>query len=114
MFHEAGVPTPLGREDVHDLSEISSAVARIRRTHPQARAIVVKHDNSGAGDGNLVIDLQDAHGNAVPRAALRRRIDRAMPEWYRVDLQAGGVVEELVSGSAFTSPSAQSRHHAHG
>lgn len=107
VFHEAGVPTPLGREDVHDLSEISSAVARIRRTHPQARAIVVKHDNSGAGDGNLVIDLQDAHGNAVPRAALRRRIDRAMPEWYRVDLQAGGVVEELVSGSAFTSPSAQ-------
>jgi hypothetical protein len=107
VFHEAGVPTPLGREDVHDLTEISSAVARIRRTHPQARGVVVKHDNSGAGDGNLVIGLQDAHGNAVPRAALRRRIARAMPDWYRLDLQAGGVVEELVSGSAFASPSAQ-------
>jgi hypothetical protein len=68
---------------------------------------VVKHDNSGAGDGNLVIDLRDAKGNEVPRAALRGYIARVMPDWYRVDLAAGGVVEELVSGSSFASPSAQ-------
>lgn len=107
VFAEAGVPTPLGQEDVHDLSEITHAAARISRTHPHAQNVVVKHDNSGAGDGNLVIGLRDAHGNPVPRAALRRRIERAMPEWYRRDLRAGGVVEELVAGSSFASPSAQ-------
>jgi hypothetical protein len=107
VFAQAGVPTPLGAEDVHDLAEVASAVARIRRTHPEAREVVVKHDNSGAGDGNLVIGLRDTRGNAVPRAALRRRIARAMPEWYRLDLRAGGVVEELVSGTSFASPSAQ-------
>ncbi|HET8982612.1 MAG TPA: peptide ligase PGM1-related protein [Pedococcus sp.] len=107
VFHETGVPTPVGQEDVHDLADVARAVRRIRRAHPGALGVVVKHDNSGAGDGNLVIDLRDAKGNEVPRAALRGRIARAMPDWYRVDLAAGGVVEELVSGSSFASPSAQ-------
>src|SRR6476469_3338569 len=92
VFHETGVPTPVGPGDVHDLADVARAVRRIRRAHPGARGAGVKHDNKG---------------NEVARAALRGRIARAMPDWYRVDLAAGGVVEELVSGASFASPSAQ-------
>ena len=39
-------------------------------------------------------------------ASLRRRLE-SLPDWYREALARGGVVEELVSGEGFTSPSVQ-------
>ena len=107
VLREAGVPVPAGVEDVHDLAEVGAAVAAIRRAHRHARGVVVKHDNSGAGDGNVVVSLRDDHGHAVSGRGVRERLAEAMPEWYAADLRAGGVVERLVSGSAFASPSAQ-------
>jgi len=102
LFQAAGVPTALGREDVHDLDGIASAIAHIRSVHPEATGVVVKHDNSGAGDGNLVIRLNgDQNGTAV-----QKQLD-SMPAWYASDLTAGGVVEELVTGDGFSSPSVQ-------
>ncbi|HTE73682.1 MAG TPA: peptide ligase PGM1-related protein [Actinomycetes bacterium] len=57
----------------------------------------MKHDDSGAGDGNAVIDLRgDVRGDV-----------ESLPAWYLRDLRAGGVVEERVEGVAFSSPSAQ-------
>ena len=60
---------------------------------------VLKHDDSGAGDGNRVIDLRTP-------GALRSTLE-ALPAWYLDDLAAGGVVEELVSGDRFSTPSVQ-------
>jgi hypothetical protein len=60
---------------------------------------VVKLDDSGAGDGNIVLDLRTP-------GELRAALD-AFPQWYRDDLANGGVVEELIAGTRFTSPSAQ-------
>jgi hypothetical protein len=59
--------------------------------------VVVKHDDSGAGDGNVVIAV-----DGEVRAAVER-----LPDWYLRDLRAGGVVEERIAGDRFTSPSAQ-------
>jgi predicted ATP-grasp superfamily ATP-dependent carboligase len=68
---------------------------------------VVKHDNSGAGDGNLVVPMRDGAGRQLPEAELVAGLAGTVPQWYVDDLAAGGVVEELVAGRHFSSPSAQ-------
>ncbi len=68
--------------------------------------MVVKHDDSGAGDGNVVLDLRPMHHAEDPVAWLTAQVD-ALPAWYRNDLLLGGVVEERIAGERFSSPSAQ-------
>jgi hypothetical protein len=97
LFGEAGVPLPYGHEDVRTVDDVVRSADDIHRRRPAATAVVVKHDDSGAGDGNAVIDL---------RGNVRADVE-ALPDWYLHDLQAGGVVEERVEGVRFTSPSAQ-------
>jgi hypothetical protein len=99
LFREANVPVPTGREDVRSLDEVAAAVDAIRRESPAVAGVVVKLDDSGAGDGNVVIDLREP--DALARALA------AMPEWYVTDLAAGGVVEQLITGQVVTSPSVQ-------
>jgi hypothetical protein len=106
LFAAAGVPTPLGREEVRTTDDVIAAVHDIRRAHPAAPGVVIKHDDSGAGDGNVVIDLGPMAGTADGDAWLRETIE-ALPEWYRADLALGGVVEERIAGNRFSSPSAQ-------
>lgn len=99
VFAEAGVPTAVGREDVRSVDDIRRAVAAIRQERPDGVGVVVKLDDSAAGDGNVVIDLRTPGG-------LQRAITE-LPDWFLSDLAAGGVVEELVTGSSITSPSVQ-------
>ena len=48
---------------------------------------MIKHDDSGAGDGNVVLDLRPMHHADDPDAWLRAQVE-ALPEWYRSDLAA--------------------------
>lgn len=98
LFGEAGVPLPAGVEDVCSVADVVGAVDRIRLERPGLTSVIVKLDDSGAGDGNVVLDVDGAD----PREALAR-----LPGWYLTDLAAGAVVEERVSGERFASPSAQ-------
>lgn len=102
LFAEAGVPTPYGHEDVRTIDAVVEAVAEIRRAHPAAAGVVIKTDDSGAGDGNRVLRYHTSTSVGDIRA-----IVEALPDWYRADLAAGGVVEELVTGKTFSSPSVQ-------
>jgi hypothetical protein len=106
LFREAGVPLPLGREDVRTTDDVVAAILAIRAERPAAPGVVVKHDDSGAGDGNAVIDLSPLATADDAVAWLRATVD-ALPEWYRDDLRLGGIVEERIVGRRFTSPSAQ-------
>ena len=99
LLREAGVPVPFGCEDVRSPAEVLEAIAGIRSARPTASGVVVKLDDSGAGDGNVVVDLRAPGGEGEAVAAL--------PDWFVADLASGGIVEELVSGARFTSPSAQ-------
>lgn len=99
LFRDAGVPVPYGWEDVRTVDDVVAACLDVQRARPQAPGVVIKHDDSGAGDGNVVLDV------CAPDD-LRARVE-ALPEWYRRDLLAGGVVEERIAGSQFTSPSVQ-------
>lgn len=79
------------------------AVDIIRSTRPDVAGVVIKLDDSGAGEGNTVVDLNTADGRLMTRDELRRAV-LARPTWYLADLRAGGIVEELLIGAAFTSP----------
>jgi PGM1 C-terminal domain len=98
LFREAGVPVPAGVEDVRSVDDVARAVDRIRLESPGLKSVIVKLDDSGAGDGNVVLD--------VDGGSLREALAR-LPTWYLSDLAAGGVVEERVTGVRFASPSAQ-------
>jgi hypothetical protein len=106
LLARAGVPVPLGREDVRTADDVISAAAAIRAERPDVQAIVVKHDDSGAGDGNVVLDLGQDDAGRPWTDDLRTQL-AALPEWYRTDLERGGVVEERIAGTRFSSPSAQ-------
>ncbi len=105
LIQRAGVPTPLGREGVHTLDEVIHAIDEIRQADPFATALVLKTDNSGAGDGNQTIRLTGPDGRPCPLGEIREFLER-LPSWYLQDLRAGGVVEELI-GQSPASPSVQ-------
>ena len=107
LFHRAGVPVPLGREDVHRVDDVAAAAEWIRASRPGVGAVVIKHDDSGAGDGNFVLALRDESGaDRDPHEVLADVA--ALPGWFLDDLAAGGgVVEEMVVGDQLRSPSVQ-------
>ena len=106
LFTLARVAVPTGCEDVHDIEEVLGAVDHILARRPMARAVVIKHDDSAAGDGNVVLPVRDAHDRRLSRDEVRDAVT-ALPPWYLMDLAAGGVVEELVDGDHISSPSVQ-------
>jgi PGM1 C-terminal domain len=99
----SGVPVPIGREDVRTLDDVDVAIDHVLARRPTAAGVVVKLDDSGAGDGNVVLRCR---GAADPRAALHDAV-RGLPGWFAVALRSGGVVEELLTGERLTSPSVQ-------
>lgn len=106
LMRDAGVPVPYGHEDVRSVDQVVAAAADVQAARPDAPGVVVKLDDSGAGDGNVVIGLRAADGSAADEAEIRERIE-ALQDWYLADLAAGGVVEELITAPCFRSPSAQ-------
>ena len=106
LFAAAGVPAPTGCEDVRDVDGVVAAVRSIRAHRPGVRAVVVKHDDSGAGDGNAILRLVDGSGAPLDDDAIAAAV-RALPSWYLTDLATGGVVEELVEADEVRSPSVQ-------
>jgi len=106
LMRRAGVPVPYGMEDVRSVDDVVAAVEAIHAARPDAPGVVIKHDDSGAGDGNIVLDLGPMDAASDPQAWLREQVS-ALPEWYRTDLEQGGIVEERIAGERFSSPSAQ-------
>ncbi|QIM21890.1 hypothetical protein G7075_13420 [Phycicoccus sp. HDW14] len=106
LLRDAGVPIPRGVEDVHDAGEVATAVLRLRDSGTVDR-IVVKLDNSGAGEGNWIMPTRDDVGRELSWAELADHVRDHVPAWFLADLAAGGVVEELVTAEGLTSPSAQ-------
>jgi hypothetical protein len=106
LFTAAGVSVPIGREDVRGVDDVLAAIEAIRAARPAVRGVVVKLDDSGAGDGNMVVSLRDDAGDPRPDDDLRATV-AGLPGWYLEELAGGGVVEELVEGDGFCTPSAQ-------
>ena len=108
IFREAGVPVPPGFEDLRSVTEAVEAIDRMRTEDPGLPAVIIKHDDSGAGDGNAVIHLDDLEppGSALSKRRLTSRVNTLEP-WYVAELALGFVVEARIDGARFSSPSAQ-------
>lgn len=102
IMRTAGVPIPWGREDLRTVDDVVAAVVEVRERSPGAPGVVVKTDDSGAGDGNRVIRFSPRNAAGDVRAVVE-----AFEPWFLADIALGAVVEELVAGAAFTSPSVQ-------
>jgi PGM1 C-terminal domain len=106
LFRDAGVPVPAGREDVRTVDDVLQAIAAIRADRPASPGVVVKLDNSGAGDGNIVIRFEGVAPVGGRGDGLRARLE-SLPTWFLDELRGGGIVEELIVGERFSSPSVQ-------
>jgi len=105
LFRAAGVPTPPGVEDVNTPEAVVAAIGRLRAANPGLSGVVVKLDDSVSGDGNVVVRFEDLAPDDEPATA--ELVRRSLPDWYVATLEDGGVVEELVVGDDFCSPSGQ-------
>lgn len=85
IMRSAGVPVAFGVEDVRSLNDIVAAVEDVRRRRPGATGIVVKTDNSGAGDGNRILEFSDL----LPRFRCALSLSRGSPGTARISRGAG-------------------------
>ncbi len=119
IFEDEGIPHPLGHEDLYSEDAIVSAVCQMRAKKPELRKIIVKLNEgiSGMGNATMHLDNVPAPGSAEERTAVAEALANLQFEEpgttydsYRANVeQEGAIVEELISGRAFQSPSAQLR-----
>lgn len=119
MFAEEGVPHPLGVENLSDVEALVSAIAQMRASRPAMRRVIVKLNEGVSGEGNAVVTLEGlpTPGDPQERAGIMERL-RSMRfelagltfDWYVHKLgERGGIVEEMIEGEQFHSPSTQLR-----
>jgi hypothetical protein len=92
---------------VRTVDDVIAAIHTILEARADVPGVVIKHDDSGAGDGVVMLGLAPMAGASDPEAWLRAQVE-ALPDWYRTDLErGGGIVEERIAGAPLSSPSAQ-------
>ena len=113
IFAEEGVPHPLGVEHLRTPEDLVAAIADLKRRKPAITRVVAKLNEGVSGDGNATIDV----GSATAPMEIRARVDAMRFEASSMTLdrylaklaEHGGIVEELIAGREFRSPSAQLR-----
>ena len=107
VFVEEGVQHPVGL-DVRGTDDLSDALDELRARTPAARSAVLKLDLGVSGLGNALLDLATAARDL--RAAIRLEDATVGIEHYLAMFEEqGGIVEELIEGEDFRSPSVQLR-----
>jgi hypothetical protein len=119
LFAEAGVPHPLGVEDLRTLDDMADAVIGMRAERPTMNSVIVKLNEGVSGAGNALVSLSGlpAPGSADERAAVLDRLQNMELESettpfdvYLAKFQEGaGIVEERITGTEIESPSVQLR-----
>ena len=119
IFAEEGVPHPLGFENLFSVDDIIRAIAAMRAEKPTIRSVIAKLNEGVSGMGNAVIDLENLPppGDPTEPAAIGERLkgmhceleDATYDSYVDKVVEKGAVVEELIAGQEFRSPSAQLR-----
>jgi hypothetical protein len=119
LFAEEGVPHPVGIEGLSGFEEVAGAIVAMRAKKPEIRAVLVKQNEGVSGEGNAAVDLEGlpAPGAAGEREGIRERLRSLKFELTSLTWETyvarfrerGGVVEELIVGKDFRSPSVQLR-----
>ena len=119
LFAEEGVSHPLGVEDLRTLDAMAGAICGMRAKKPAMTRAVAKLNEGVSGAGNANVDLAGlpAPGDRSESAAVLERVRQMKFESPKMTLERfaetlaefGGIVEELITGRDFRSPSAQLR-----
>jgi hypothetical protein len=119
LFADAGVPHPLGVENLRTLDEMADAVLGMRAQRPGMQSVIVKLNEGVSGAGNAFVPLSGlpAAGAVDERAAVLDRLRNMELESpitpidvYLAKFQEGaGIVEERITGTEIESPSVQLR-----
>jgi hypothetical protein len=119
LFADAGVPHPLGVENLHTLDEMVEAVTGMRAQRPTMDSVIVKLNEGVSGAGNAFVPLSGlpAPGAADERAAVLDRLrhmelesrDTPIDVYLAKFEEGGGIVEERITGAHVQSPSVQLR-----
>ena len=105
VFAEEGVQHPIGL-DVRGADDVAAALEELVGRSPSARRAVLKLDQGVSGLGNAMLDLDATD----IRASLALEDDTIDLDHYLAALdEQGGIVEELIEGEDFRSPSVQLR-----
>jgi hypothetical protein len=107
VFEEEGVPHPAGLE-VGSERDVLPALRELRTRSRRVRRAILKLDEGVSGLGNAIIDLDAAEAGL--RDALQLEDEESSMDLYLDALdEGGGIVEELIEGEVFRSPSVQLR-----
>jgi hypothetical protein len=119
IFAEAGVPHPLGNEDLDSVDDAIEALSEMRATKPGIRQVLMKLNEGVSGEGNALVDLEGLPpaGSAGEAEGLAERLRKMSFELEGMSYerfidkfnQHGGVVEERITGKDIRSPSVQLR-----
>jgi hypothetical protein len=119
VFAEENVSHPLGVENLHTPDEMVDAIVSMRAKKPGIKKIVAKLNEgvSGAGNANVDLTTAPAPGDPTERESILACIKTMRFESPKMTYdryvsklrEFGGIVEELISGRDFRSPSAQLR-----
>jgi len=113
IFAEEGVPHALGVESVTTVNDVVAGIERILERSPKVQKVIIKLDRSVSGLGNATVDVGRAANRddlAVAVRSLAPEDSKTDPSTYLAELrEGGGIVEELISGNQFRSPSVQMR-----
>jgi PGM1 C-terminal domain len=119
LFADAGVPHPLGVENLRTLDQMADAVIGMRAERPAMDSVIVKLNEGVSGAGNAFVSLSGvpAPGSTDERAVVLDRLRHMELEStvtpidvYLAKFQEGaGIVEERITGTEIESPSVQLR-----
>lgn len=117
IFAEEGVKHPIGFENLYTVDEIIDAIQKMRAARPTLKKVITKLNDEVSGMGNAVVDVsnvteaQDRAGMADALRAMRfDSPDLDYDSYVEKFRRRGGIVEEMVTGTNFVSPSAQLRN----
>ncbi|HEY3529013.1 MAG TPA: peptide ligase PGM1-related protein [Nocardioides sp.] len=119
LFADAGVPHPLGVENLRTLDEMADAVIGMRAQRPAMGSVIVKLNEGVSGAGNAFVPLSGmpAPGSGDERAAVLDRLRHMELEspvttidvYLAKFAEGAGIVEERITGTEIESPSVQLR-----
>ncbi len=117
IFAEEGVRHPLGFENLYTVDEIIDAIQKMRAERPTLKKVITKLNDEVSGMGNAVVDVTtvtDTQDRAAIAECLRAmRFDSPdldYASYVEKFKRRGGIVEEMIVGTHFVSPSAQLRN----
>ncbi len=119
IFAEEGIAHPLGREELYSEEMLVAAIMQLRAEKPALEKLITKLNEGVGGMGNASLDLRPlpSPGDPQEASAVARALRDMQFELPHVTYDSylplvtenGAIVEELISGKHFRSPSAQLR-----